>query len=78
MLGDNRLYGKAKNCPLQCEQLYEITVIVTHWRENLSNEPIMLKTSIFLGKISTTHYEKWLVPVMVIVGAAIAFYFYQR
>ncbi|EZA49674.1 hypothetical protein X777_12219 [Ooceraea biroi] len=78
VVGDGEFYGNAKNCPLEFNLLYEITVIVTESNQKLLNKPIMLKLSISIDELSSTHYEKWLVPVIVIVGIAIAFYFYRK
>ncbi|EZA49675.1 hypothetical protein X777_12220 [Ooceraea biroi] len=78
VVGDGEFYGNANNCPLEFKLLYEITVIVTERNKNLFKKPIMLKISISIDKIASAHYEKWLVPVVIIVGIATAFYFYRR
>ncbi|EFN73959.1 Receptor-type tyrosine-protein phosphatase kappa [Camponotus floridanus] len=76
-VGDNRIYGGARNCPLKSEESYEIVIIVIE--KNSSKEPIMLAKSIRIGEIPSKHHEAWIIPIillLVIVGAA--FYLYQR
>ncbi|XP_018393883.1 PREDICTED: receptor-type tyrosine-protein phosphatase U-like [Cyphomyrmex costatus] len=76
-VGDNYIYGNAKNCPLKSERYYDIMIIVTE--RNLFTESIMLTRSVFIGEISSQHHEAWIVPViLLLVAASVAFYFYRR
>jgi len=77
MLGDNRIYGGARNCPLKFEESYEIVIIVTE--QNSSKESIMFAKSIRIGEIPSKHHEAWVIPIilLLVIGGA-AFYLYQR
>ncbi|XP_028050002.2 receptor-type tyrosine-protein phosphatase T [Monomorium pharaonis] len=76
-IGDNRIYGNARNCPLKPEESYEIVIIVTE--PNLSAKPIMLIKSVRVGEVPPKHYEVWLVPlILFLLVTGIAFYFYRR
>lgn len=76
-IGDNRFYGKARNCPLKPEEFYEIVIIVTDWYS--STEPIMLAKSVQVGEVPPTHHEVWIVPItLFLVLAGAAFYLYRR
>ncbi|KAL6261513.1 hypothetical protein P5V15_006601 [Pogonomyrmex californicus] len=77
IVGDNKIYGNAKNCPLKPNEVYEIVIIVIE--QNLSSKPIMLIKSIRLGMLPPIHHEMWLIPlILFFVVAGIAFYFYRR
>lgn len=82
MIGNNKFYGKAKNCPLQSNEKYEIMVIVDEPKQSLSEtlyvQLIMLKVSI-CNDVSSTYYEAWIIPLLLIsLGASMGFYFYRR
>lgn len=77
MVGDNQIYGGAKNCPLKPEELYEIVIIVTE--QSSSNEPIMLTKLIRIGEIPPKHHEAWIIPIILfLVVSGAAFYLYRR
>ncbi|CAL1680484.1 unnamed protein product [Lasius platythorax] len=76
-VGDNQIYGGAKNCPLKPEELYEIVIIVTE--QSSSNEPIMLTKLIRIGEIPPKHHEAWIIPIILfLVVSGAAFYLYRR
>ncbi|KYN42233.1 Receptor-type tyrosine-protein phosphatase mu [Trachymyrmex septentrionalis] len=76
-VGDNYVYGNAKNCPLKSKGYYEIVIIVTE--RNLSTESIMLSRSVLIGEVPPKHHEAWLIPViLLLVVAGVAFYLYRR
>jgi len=76
-IGDNEIYGNARNCPLKPEEFYEIVIIVTE--QNSFTEPIMLAKSVRVGELEPKHHEAWLIPIILfLVMAAVAFYSYQK
>lgn len=76
-VGDNYIYGNAKNCPLKSKGYYEIVIIVTE--RNLFTESIMLAKSVFIGEVPPKHHEAWIIPViLLLVVAGVAFYLYRR
>ncbi|XP_011873328.1 PREDICTED: receptor-type tyrosine-protein phosphatase F-like [Vollenhovia emeryi] len=75
-IGDDLIYGNARNCPLKPEELYEIVVIVTE--QNSSTEPIMLAKSVRVGEVPPKHHEAWIVPIVFLAMAGVAFYLYRR
>ncbi|KAM0726011.1 hypothetical protein ACS0PU_008092 [Formica fusca] len=57
-VGDNKIYGGVRNCPLKCDELYKIVIIVTE--QNASSEPLVLVTSIRTkenDEVPSKHYE---------------------
>jgi len=77
MVGDNRIYGGARNCPLKPGESYEIVIMVIE--TNSSKEPIMLVKSIRIGEVPSKHHEAWIIPIiLLLVIACAAFYLYQR
>ncbi|GAB1866951.1 protein-tyrosine-phosphatase [Camponotus japonicus] len=77
MVGDNRIYGGARNCPLKPGESYEIVIMVIE--TNSSKEPIMLVKSIRIGEVPSKHHEAWIIPIiLLLVIAGAAFYLYQR
>ncbi|RLU26647.1 hypothetical protein DMN91_000444 [Ooceraea biroi] len=79
-IGNNKMYGRAKNCQLQLKESYDITVIVTENNENSLIDPIMLKITVLNGEISSQpHHEAWLIPViLILIVAAVLLYLYRR
>ncbi|XP_072767764.1 receptor-type tyrosine-protein phosphatase S-like isoform X2 [Anoplolepis gracilipes] len=76
-VGDNRIYGDAKNCPLKPEGSYKIVIIVTE--QNSSNEPIMLAKSVRIGEVPPQHNEVWIISIiLLLVVVGVIFYLYQR
>lgn len=77
MVGDNRIYGGARNCPLKPEESYEVVIIATE--TSSSKEPIMLAKSIRIGEVPPKHHEAWIIPIILFLAAAGAtFYLYHR
>ncbi|KAM0726010.1 Receptor-type tyrosine-protein phosphatase mu [Formica fusca] len=77
IVGDDQIYGGAKNCPLKPQESYEIVIIVTE--RSSSNKPIMLAKSISIGEIPPKHHEAWIIPIILfLVVAGAAFYLYRR
>jgi len=77
-IGNNKMYGRAKNCQLQPKQSYDITVIIVEGNQSSHIEPIALNITIFNGEISRTYTEIWLIPLLLILAAVVVFYFYRR
>ncbi|XP_012054080.1 PREDICTED: receptor-type tyrosine-protein phosphatase F-like [Atta cephalotes] len=76
-IGDNYIYGNAKNCPLKSKGYYDIVIIVTD--RNLFTESIMLSRSVLIGEVPPKHHEAWLISViLLLVVAGVAFYLYRR
>ncbi|XP_071640949.1 uncharacterized protein [Temnothorax longispinosus] len=76
-IGDNQIYGNARNCSLKHEGFYEILIIVTE--QNSSTEPIMLAKSFRIGEVPPKHHEAWVIPVILfLVVASAAFYLCRR
>jgi len=81
IVGDNKFYGKTKNCPLQPKELYEIIVILAEGNESFYNEQNILKILIRddRDEVPSMYHEKWIIPIiLIIIGVAIALYFYGR
>ncbi|KAL6261494.1 hypothetical protein P5V15_006583 [Pogonomyrmex californicus] len=77
MIGDNKTYGNAKNCPLKPNEFYKIMVMVTE--KNLSNNPIILAKLINTNKVSSMHHGVWFIPLVIyLVIASISCYLCQR
>ncbi|XP_011640089.2 receptor-type tyrosine-protein phosphatase kappa-like [Pogonomyrmex barbatus] len=82
IVGDNKIYGNAKNCPLKPNESYEIIVMIIE--ANLSNKPIILAKLIRTSK--ALYHEVWFVRCLVLVCtlviyliiASISFYLCQR
>jgi len=78
-IGNNKMYGRAKNCQLQPKESYNITVIIVVGNQNSHIESIALNILIFNGKVSRTRVETWLIPLLLLlIVAVIMFYLYQR
>ncbi|RLU26737.1 hypothetical protein DMN91_000534 [Ooceraea biroi] len=79
-IGNNKMYGRAKNCQLQPKESYDITVIVTENNENSLIDPIMLKITVLNDEISPRpRHEAWLIPViLILIMAAVLLYLYRR
>jgi len=77
-IGNNKMYGRAKNCQLQPKQSYDITVIIVEANQSSHIEPIALNITIFNGEVSRTYTEIWLIPLLLILTAVVVFYFYRR
>ncbi|XP_011700874.1 PREDICTED: receptor-type tyrosine-protein phosphatase S-like [Wasmannia auropunctata] len=76
-IGDNNIYGTARNCPLKPDDTYEIVIIVTE--RNSSTEPIVLAKSVRVGEVPPKHYEAWLILIiLILVVAGATFYLYRR
>lgn len=81
MIGDNKLYRRAKNCPLQSKESYDITVIVTESDRSSRVKPIVQKITeiIVNGEISRTPHEAWLVPViLILIASLVILHLYRR
>ncbi|KAL6263954.1 hypothetical protein P5V15_004035 [Pogonomyrmex californicus] len=75
IVGDNKVYGNATNCPLQPNELYEIIVMIIE--TNLSNKPIILAKLIRTSK--ALYHEVWFVPLVIyLIIASISFYLCRR
>jgi len=80
IVGDNKFYGKAKNCLLQPKELYEIIVILAESNQSFSESDI-LKILVHNDEIPSMmrFHEKWIIPIiLIIIGTIIALYFYRR
>ncbi|KAL6423361.1 hypothetical protein ACFW04_010167 [Cataglyphis niger] len=76
-VGDNQIYGGAKNCPLKPQESYEILIIVKE--RSSSNKSIMLAKLISIGEIPPKHHEAWIIPIILfLLVGGVVFYFYQR
>ncbi|TGZ50211.1 Receptor-type tyrosine-protein phosphatase T, partial [Temnothorax longispinosus] len=77
-IGDNKIYGNVRNCPLKPEEFYEIAIIVTE--RNSSTAPIILtKSDIRVGEVPPKHHELWIIPIILfLVVAGAVYYLYQR
>ncbi|XP_020298834.1 uncharacterized protein LOC109863064 [Pseudomyrmex gracilis] len=84
IVGDNKTYGGARNCPLQPNRSYEIIVILKEQRSifRISNEMTMLKLWTSIGKVSDSSpiYEIWLsIPIILLLIIVVTvFYIYRR
>ncbi|XP_024890013.1 receptor-type tyrosine-protein phosphatase mu-like isoform X1 [Temnothorax curvispinosus] len=77
-IGDNKIYGNVRNCPLKPEESYDIAIIVTE--QNSSTAPIILtKSDIPVGEVPPKHHELWIIPIILfLVVAGAVYYLYQR
>ncbi|XP_011698908.1 PREDICTED: uncharacterized protein LOC105456509 [Wasmannia auropunctata] len=77
-VGDNEIYGGARNCPLKSGELYEIVIIVIEQNSDSSTKPIMLTKSVRIDR-DPSHYLAWLIPIILFfVVSCATFYFCRR
>ncbi|XP_043262792.1 receptor-type tyrosine-protein phosphatase F-like [Colletes gigas] len=80
-IGDNKVYGGMKNCPLKPDESYEIVVILQTEGGSMNNQAMVVKTtSIRIGEVPKRHDEAWLVPltILLLIAIVVAVYFYRR
>ncbi|XP_026666745.1 receptor-type tyrosine-protein phosphatase T-like isoform X2 [Ceratina calcarata] len=78
VIGDNKIYGSGRNCPLKPTESYVIAIVVLTDEKSMNG--IVAKTaSIRIGEVPRQKHGAWLIPITIIliIGATI-FYFYQR
>ncbi|CAL7950691.1 unnamed protein product [Xylocopa violacea] len=77
-IGDNKMYGPAKNCPLKSKEIYVVMVIVLIKQELWQDSEIVImkRTLIYVHEASWWLYVIWLVAILFLIIGIFGAIFY--